>query len=253
MSILKQASKPAPRPVVCTILGDAGMGKTSLAATFPNPVVVRLEDGVQGVPEAFRPDALPVVKTVDQLWEQLNALVKEEHDYKTVIIDSITQLEEIFQKHVVATDPKKPRTINQANGGYGAGWITVGDMHQRVRSAAAALSDKGVNVVFIAHADTSVVRPPDGDEYTRYDLRLNKRSVSPYTDNVDLIGYLTLNTFTRGDGERKQAVSDGTRKLVCYPTPSNISKNRYGITDDLPVEIGKNPLVPFVKPLQEKK
>ena len=253
MSILEQAKKPAPRPVVVTLLGDAGMGKTSLAATFPNPVVVRVEDGVQGVPEKFRPDALPVVKTVEQLWEQLNALVSEKHDYKTVIIDSITQLEAIFEKHVVDGDPKRPRTINQANGGYGAGWVAVGNMHQRVRAAATALVERGVNVVFIAHADRTVVSPPDGDEYTRYDLRLNKRSVSPYTDNVDLIGYLALNTYTKGDGERKQAVSDGTRKLVCYPTPSNISKNRYGITDDIDVKLGVNPLKSHIKTLQETK
>lgn len=252
MSILNQAEKPKERATIVTVLGDAGMGKTSLAATFPNPVVVRLEDGVQGVPEGFRPDALPLVRTYKELQEQLTALVKEEHKYKTVIIDSITQLESLFVKYVVENDLKKPKSINQAAGGYGAGWQQVAEMHQKVRSAAQALCDKGVHVVFIAHADVVTVRPPDGDEYTRYDLRLNKKSVSPYTDNVDVVGYLDLVKYTTGDGERKQAVTDGSRRLVCYPTPSNISKNRYGIDKDLVVELGKNPLKPFIKSLQTK-
>lgn len=251
MSILEQATTPGPRPVVCTIVGDAGMGKTTLAAAFPKPVVVRAEDGVQGVPDEIKPDALPVLKTVDDLWDQLSALCREEHGYKTVVIDSITQLEQMFVQYVVENDPKKPRTINQANGGYGAGWQAVGGMHQRVRKAASALVDKGIHVVFLAHADTTVVEPPDSDPYTRYDLRLNKRSVAPYTDNVDVVGYLRLQTYTTGDGERKKAISDGSRVLVTYATPSNISKNRYQITDDLPVEMGTNPLAQYIPSLKE--
>lgn len=250
-SILEQATTPGPRPVVCTIVGDAGMGKTTLAAAFPRPVVVRAEDGVQGVPEQIKPEALPVLGSVDDLWEQLTALCREDHGYKTVVIDSITQLEQMFVQHVVENDPKKPRTINQANGGYGAGWQAVGSMHQRVRKAASALVDKGVHVVFLAHADTTTVEPPDGDPYTRYDLRLNKRSVAPYTDNVDVVGYLRLQTYTTGDGERKKAISDGSRILVTYATPSNISKNRYQITDDLTVEMGVNPLAQYIPSLKE--
>jgi len=251
MSVLEKAEKPTGKPVICTILGDAGMGKTTLAATFPNPVVIRAEDGVQGVPENIRPYALPPLKSVDDLWDQLGALYSDEHSYKTVIVDSITQLEQMFVQHIVESDPKRPRSINQALGGYGAGWQAVGAMHQRVRKAAGALAEKGMHVVFIAHADTTTVEPPDNDPYTRYDLRLNKRSVAPYTDNVDLIGYLQLSTYTTGDGEKKKAVTDGTRVLVAYPKPSNISKNRYHITEDLPIGMGENPLKQYIDSINE--
>ncbi len=251
MSILDQAAKPGPKPIIATILGDAGMGKTTLASTFPDPIVIRAEDGVQGVPEEFRPVSLPTLTSVNDLWEQLTSLCKEDHPYKTVVVDSITQIEQMFTTYVVETDPKKPRSINQALGGYGAGWQAVGALHQRVRKAAGILVDRGIHVVFIAHADTVTIEPPDNDPYTRYDLRMNKRSVAPYTDNVDLIGYLRLQTFTTGDGERKKAVSDGSRVLTCHATPSCISKNRYGITDDLPVTLGQNPLIDYVASLQQ--
>ena len=251
MSILSQAEKPKTRPVICTILGDAGLGKTSLAATFPNPIVIRAEDGVHGGPEKIRPNALPLLKSADSLWEQLNALLKEEHKYKTVIVDSITQLEELFIKTVVDNDPKKPRSINQALGGYGAGWRAVADMHQRVRRACQMLNDKGMHVVFIAHSETATIEPPDGDTYTRYDLRLNKKSVSPYVDNTDVVGYLRLQTYTTGDGEKKKAITDGSRVLTCHPVPACVSKNRYGIQEDLEVVLGKNPLADFVASLKE--
>lgn len=251
MSYLSKISKPADRPVVATILADAGMGKTSLAATFPKPIFIRAEDGLQAIPEADRPDAFPVIESADELWKQLAALINEEHEYKTLCVDSVTALERLFVQDVIDSDPKKPKSINQALGGYGAGMAAVAQMHQRLRKAAGMLVDRGMNVVFIAHADMETVELPDADPYTRYSLRLGKKSVAPYTDDVDLVGFLKLVTFTMGDGERKKAISDGSRVLVTYATAANISKNRHGITEDIVVELGKNPLVPFVKSLQQ--
>jgi len=242
MSVLSTIKKPADRPAIVTILGDSGLGKTSLACTFPQPIVIRAEDGLSAIPAEQRPDAFPVIQSVDDVWDQLMALIKEEHEYKTVIIDSVTALERLFIQHVIDSDPKNPRSINQANGGYGAGLAAVATMHQRVRKACGMLNErKNMHVVFVAHADTETVELPDQDPYTRYSLRLGKRSVAPYVDDSDVVGFLKLQTFTTGDGERKKAMSDGTRLLVCYATASNVSKNRYGIEDDIVFEPNKNP------------
>lgn len=247
MSILSSIAKPDDRSIICTITGDAGLGKTSLAATFPKPIFIRAEDGLQAIPTATRPDAFPLLSNVDMLWEQLTALIKEDHDYKTLVIDSVTQLDNLFTNHIVDTDPKKPRTIAQALGGYGAGFQALSSLHGRVRKAAGILNEtKGMNIVFIAHSETETIELPDQDPYTRYNIRMQKKSVSHYTDNVDLCGYLKLETHTFGDGERKKAISDGTRILVTYASAANISKNRYGISEDLLVVNGTNPLLNLI-------
>lgn len=251
MSIFSQVGKPSDRPVIATITGDSGMGKTTLAATFPKPIVIRAEDGLQSINPDMRPDAFPLLHTVDQLWEQLTALISEEHDYKTLIIDSVTALERLFVQHVIDSDPKKPRSINQALGGYGAGLGAVAALHQRVRKAAGLLNERrAMHVVFIAHADTETIELPDQDPYTRYSLRLGKKSVAPYVDDSDIVGFLKLQTYTMGDGERKKAISDGTRVLVCHASASNVSKNRFGITETLPVMEGQNPFIGIVPTLQ---
>lgn len=249
-NLLATISKPADRPVIATICGDSGLGKTTLAASFPKPIVIRAEDGLQAIPAALRPDAFPLIHKEAELWEQLISLLQESHDYRTLVIDSVTALERLFTQHVIETDPKKPKSINTAMGGYGAGLSAVAAMHQRVRKACGLLNErKGMHIVFVAHADTETIELPDQDPYTRYNLRLGKKSVAPYVDDSDIVGFLKLETFTSGDGERKKAISDGTRILVCHATASNVSKNRFGIIEPLMVEMGKNPLVPFIPSL----
>lgn len=246
MSILTQIEKPRDRAPVITICGDAGMGKTSLAATFPKPIFVRVEDGLQSIAADQRPDALPVVKSASQLWEQLMALATEAHDYKTVVIDSVTKLEALFVEDVLRLDGKA-KSLNQALGGYGNGTSAVVAMHSRVRKAAAAMNAKGINVVFVAHADVETMRLPDSDDYMRYSLRLPSKSLPPYVDDVDMVGFLRLVTFVKGDeGERKQAVSTGAREVICYATAASVSKNRYGITKPIPFKAGENPFTGLI-------
>lgn len=241
MGQLDTITKPADRAVVATICGEAGMGKTSLAATFPKPIFIRVEDGLQAIPADSRPDAFPVLTGPDMLWDQLIALAKEEHDYQTLVIDSVTKLDPMFTEEILKASNAK--SLNQANGGYGGGYQALAAMHGRVRKAAAMLNEKrGMNVIFIAHADVETLKLPDADDYQRWSVRLPARSQPPYTDDVDLIGFIRLVTFIKGkDDERKKAVSTGKREIICHASASNISKNRFGITESLPVELGVNP------------
>lgn len=253
MSLLATAQKPANKPAIVTIAGEAGVGKTRLAATWPRPIFIRAEDGMQSIPFDQRPDAFPLLSTVEdvpQLWRQLMALLQEDHEYKTLVIDSITALETLFIEETVASDPKNPKSINQALGGYGAGLRKVASDHYRVRKAAGLLRDrKGMHVVFLAHTDTETVDPPDGDSYTRLALRLGSRSQQPYIDDVDVVGMLRLQSYRRGaklDDRPSKAFSDGTRVLSLGTSVAHVSKNRFGISEDLIIPEGQNPLLDII-------
>jgi hypothetical protein len=255
MSIMDSVTAPEDGPVIVTITGDAGIGKTTLAASFPDPVIMRVENGLQAIRGMKNVRALPVIEDVQQVWDQLLALLTEEHPYKTLVIDSVTALDRMFTEHIISTDPKHPKSLNQAAGGYGAGKGVLASMHARIRKAAGLLaSRRGMNVVFVAHADIIRIEPPNEEAYTAYSLRLTDKSMPYYVDDVDLVGYLKLETIIVGDeGERKKAISDGTRQLVCYVTAESVSKNRFGITEKLTVKPGENPLVDYIPALKAAK
>ena len=231
---------------------------TSLAGTFPKPIVIKTEDGLKSIPIEARPDSLPLVKTADQVFSQISGILKENHDYKTLVIDSVTQLETIFIESLLAEENeerakqrKEPtQSLSVIMGGYGAGFNALAALHGKVRKYCQAIHErKGMNIVFVAHADLDTVDLPDQDPYSRYTLRLHKKSMPHYVDNVDMVGYIKLDLFTKGDRTQKvkKADSDGTRVMVAYSTANCVSKNRFGISEDIQLEQGKNPLSKFIK------
>lgn len=248
MSILQSAAPAAPEPLIVTICGTPGSGKTSLAATFPKPFLIRTQG--EAVPRDLsgdeRPDELGETDSVGMLWDQLKALAMEDHAYKTVIIDSVTGLENLFIADVLASDAKA-RGIQQALGGYGAGRDAVAAQHMRVRRAAEAIRRRGIHVVFLAHSDINRIDPPDSDGYTAWGLRLHSKSQGSYVDSVDVVGFLKQAVILRGEEGQKKAVTTDDRVLVTYLTPANISKNRLGITEDIEVQKGVNPLAEYLR------
>lgn len=244
---LSTLSKPdGSRPIICTLVADAGLGKTTLAAMFPKPVFIRTEDGTTSLVGHDDVQLFPLATSSEDVLDAIEALATQEHDRKTVVLDSITQLASIIEAEIVAADPKA-KSINQAGGGYGAGYNAAAQRHAKIRDWIGALAyEKGMNVVFVAHADTEVMDLPDQDPYSRYTVRMHKKSLPHYTDNVDLVGHIRLKTFTRGDGDKKRAISTGEREIVCHATASSVSKNRFGITEPIPFTLDKNPFEQYV-------
>lgn len=255
MSILQKASKPEAEPFVGTIVGVQGTGKTSLACTFPDVFMIRTqgEKPPQDIPAHQMPTTLEI-ESAAELWDALKALLREDHPFKTLAFDTATGLDILFTQDVLAADPNA-RGLNQSHGGYGNGASMVSAMHMRVRKAAEMLrKQKGMHIIFLAHAEIVDVSPPDGDPYSAYSLRLPKKSMAPYLDSVDCVAFLKQDRIVRGAVEAKgergakpgRAISSGDRVLVTYLTPAMASKNRYGITEDLDVVKGQNPLAPWI-------
>ena len=249
MSVLATGRVSTKRPLIATLVGGPNTGKSSLACTFKKPYLLRTEG--ENVPSDIPDARLPAgpedaLESVDQLWEQLNALHKEDHEHATLILDSTSGLDEMFANAVMKESGKS--TLATSLGGYGAGYEAVAAMHGRVRKYAELLRrDRGMSTVFIAHSDIIRLEPPDSEGYTSHSLRLHKKSIRHYVDSVDLVGFIKQETILRGEEGAKKAITTNGRVLVAYLTPANVSKNRMGITDDLPFEFGENPIYRWIK------
>ena len=245
---LKTLSKPSgQRPIICTLFGEGGMGKTTLAAMFPNPVFIRTEDGTASLAGNDNVSLFPLATSTQDVLDAIEALATQKHDHKTLVIDSITQLVTLIEAEIWANDPKA-KSINQAGGGYGAGYSAAAEKHRQIRDWAGSLAyEKGLNIVFIGHADTEMLDLPDMDAFARYTVRMHRKSLPHYTDNVDLVGLIRLKTFVRGgDGDKKRAISTGEREIICHPQASSVTKNRFNVSEPLAFTFDRNPFADFV-------
>lgn len=252
---LSSLSRPnAGRPMICTFFGEGGTGKTSLAAMFPAPVFIRAEDGTASI--ADHPDAMlfPVAQSTGDVFDAIEALASQDHDRKTVIIDSVTQFEKLAVREIIDDEPNaKAKNMAAAHGGYGKAYGMLDKKHQELREAAGWLAtDRGMNVIFIAHATVEDLELPDVDKYSRYTIQLHRNKqfdcTHHFTNNVDLVAFIRLKTNVRGtEGGKKRAISDGEREIIAFPVASNVSKNRYGITMPIPFTFDANPFAQFIK------
>ena len=90
-------SRP-PRIVLC---GVEKIGKSSWAAGAPKPLFIPIA-GEEGI-DALDVARTPVIETYGELMEAIGMLAEQQHDYETVVIDSISTLEPLVWDHLIKT------------------------------------------------------------------------------------------------------------------------------------------------------
>lgn len=136
-------------PSVLAVLayGRSGTGKTTFAATFPTPLLL-LDIREKGTDSVANVKGVKVGEITN--WQQFEDiywyLEKGDHDFKTVVIDQITQLQDLAIAKAMADNGKKPEDqIAKRDWGQGAGLLKTWLINYR------DLIDKGIHVVFLAH------------------------------------------------------------------------------------------------------
>lgn len=266
LSDIKKAKVVAP---MITIVGTPGVGKTKLASLFPNPVFIQAEKitGVfDSLPEEERPDMFPVlprsstekkVSTKDSILSNLRDLITEDHEYKTLVIDSVTSLHKMLEHEVC--ERYGVDNIGSAAGGYNKGYDEVAELHSSVVNACDALrSRKDMTIIFLAHAGIKKVRnSPDTDEYSVFSLEMHDKSVPYYVNPSDMVLYLRTEMFVKGVEKDKKGTTTKVGKVVntdkrIIITSSDgrqgyvLAKNRYGLESEIELQENTNPLVDMI-------
>ena len=230
---LKSICKNSPKPPRTIIYGAAGIGKTTFAATAPNPIFILTEDGLGDI----EVPAFPLATSYEDVMEALSTLGKEEHNFKTVVIDSLDWLEPLVWNATC----KRLGTPTIETPGYGKGYVEASVEWREFFKFATALRDyKNMNVIMIAHGAITRVEDPIHPAYDTHGLKLHKRASAIAEEYSDIVGYAALKTLltteSAGFGEkRNRAISTGEHVLYLSGTPGYSAKNRYHMPDMVPL------------------
>lgn len=185
--------------IIMIISGLPGVGKTTLALSAPDVVLIDADEGMARVNPAHRKDS-SMVKTYEELLSDIKSF---EGHYKTVAIDTCGALINLMKDWAMRTEP----TASKKSGGFsqqGYGFIKT----EFLRLSAELR--KKFNVVFLFHA----AKDRQGDDVF-YDIVCEGSAKTLVWQPADLGAYLHI--------------VNGERYLGFTPTMNYNAKSAYGI------------------------
>ena len=215
-------------PVRAVIYGPEGIGKSSLAAAFPNPLFLDVEDGTAQLDVSSVPCA-----NWDALLAAIKTLAGNPHGAQTIVIDSADWAEKALIEHVLRQSGKS----SIEDFGYGKGYTVLCEHWMRFLGLCDGLSAAGLNVVFTAHSLVKRMSPPDQtDGYDRYELKLSKQVAPLLKEWSDILLFCNFRVLVV-EGTDGKLKAQGGRERVMYATHSAAwdAKNRYGLPDEMPM------------------
>lgn len=166
-----------PDRVRILIYGESGAGKTRFASTWPNPFYLDLDDGLASV---TRPVHRVLVSDWDQVYEIYVMLAGGEHEFQTIVVDSVNEAQLLGLRHTVDAYPNVRRAYDSlaSQSDYGK---MLSDVDQMIR----ALKSLPYNLVVIAQVtakgfETDSIGPQ----------LIGKHSARNIARMMDVVGYL---------------------------------------------------------------
>lgn len=252
MSILDSVIVTKPGAPRITIYGKPGIGKSTLASQFPDPLFILTEDNeVPGI------KALPLFTDYSELWKSVTQLLAlETIPFKTIVIDSISKLDAlvvertITQSPPIGRDKRPPETLAESWGGYGAGFEKAASLHRALKMKFDKFKERGIAVVYISHSEIKKYKSPETEDYDIISIVMNSdKSRQVYIDDVDAVLYCKEKSHVI-ETESKRNIVKSTGQLVISGACNevHVSKNRFALPKEIPMsfaELAKH--VPFYK------
>lgn len=226
--VISQGKITKPKRTV--IYGVEGIGKSTLASKFPDPLFIDTEGSTYN----FDVKRMEKPKSWNYLFEQIKYVIQNK-PCKTLIIDTMDWAEQLAVNHVCS--------IHGKNGiedfGYGKGHIFVKEEVGKLLNLLSEVIENGMNVVLTAHSQIrKFEQPNEMGAYDRYELKLGQKTSSQTAPLVkewaDMVLFLNYKTFAvaSDDKGKKFKAQGGKRVMYTSHHPCWDAKNRYGLPDE---------------------
>lgn len=214
------------------IYGPEGIGKTTFASHFPNPVFIDTEGST---------DHFDVMRTPrPQSWAELKSFVADAiadpSQMQTLVIDTCDWAERLCVDAILTTPGGKKNSIEDF--GYGKGYTILAEEFGRLLDDLSRLVERGVNVVLTAHAAMrTVTLPEETGNYDRWELKMQKKTSPLVKEWADMILFANYKTMLMKDEKSgKTKAHGGQRVMYTSHTTNWDAKNRFGLPDELPFD-----------------
>lgn len=217
-----------PKAQKVVLYGVEGIGKSTFASQFPDPLFIDTEDSTLHMD----------VKRFDKptSWEMLKQqvdYVKQNRPCQTLVIDTMDWAEALGKRHLMAQNK-----WSDVGNDYGNKYIALEKEMGNLLNQLSEVIDAGINVVITAHAMLRKKEEPDEmGAFDRYELKLEKKSAGIVKEWADMVLFANYKTTVITDSKTNSKKATGGQRMM-YTThrPAWDAKNRIGLADELPFE-----------------
>ena len=209
--------------------GSEGIGKSSLAAQFPNPLFIDTEGGTAHM------DVRRIEKP--QSWEEMLSVVKEVAAAKdvcrTLVLDTADWAEQLIVSYLCT----KYKQNSIESFGYGKGYTYLGEEFSRLLGALDTVLASGVHVVITAHAKMRKFEQPDEmGAYDRWEMKLSKQVAPLLKEWCDILLFCNYQTFVVTSENNTQKAQGGKRVMYTSHHPAWDAKSRVPLPEVLDLD-----------------
>lgn len=210
--IKKPEELPVKQTVIGGIYGQPGIGKTTIALSFPKPLLIDTDNGLYRVQAEYRCDSVPV----ESYQDVLDVLKENLKDYDTIVIDTLGKLVDFMCEQIILDNPN----LCQKDGTMSIkAWGIVKNMFKKFANDVQKLNK---NLIFIAHEressenDSRIIRPD-----------VSGSAGKDIIKELDFLGYMEM---------------VGKKRSISFsPSSKFYAKNSLGIKDYVEVStLGNN-------------
>lgn len=208
------------------VYGPEGIGKTTLAAAFPDPLFLDTEGGTSAF-DVRRADPSPT--SWSMLLGYVEEVAKDPSLCRTLVVDTADWAERMCLAHVCSQHGAK----GIEDFGYGKGYTYVKEEFGRLLDRLSDVVESGVNVVVCAHAQIRKFEQPDElGAYDRWELKLSKQCAPLLKEWADMVLFCNYeNVVVKPDQKSggSAKLMGGKRVMHTEHTPAWDAKNRCGL------------------------
>lgn len=242
-----------PGALKVVVYGPEGIGKSTFASQFPNPLFIDTEGSTRhmDVARTPKPTSWPLLLGL------VDEVIRDPSLCRTLVVDTMDWAELMCTQYVC--DKYQKKSIEEF--GYGKGYTYLSEEFGRLLNQLSEVVERGVHVVVTAHAKMRKFEQPDElGAYDRWEMKLSAKNAPLVKEWADMVLFANYKTYAVKTESGKVKGQGGERRMYTAHHPCWDAKNRFGLAPELPFDfagiasvIGETPSISEPAPQNEPK